>query len=314
MGKTINSLCLKLIYCLYITGKFLGIAPVTYSSNENKLKQSKLLRNISIGFRGVITLALVLFIMTAAINGFKVQTVIFGFYAYTTSTTLLLIVIQIKDGYELIEVINEFLTLNLELKPKKGVSHSQQFGSKFFVMLLTKMATVTYISVSDIPEYLQQTGGMTVVFCLTLTFIWTGTLIFFNIAFLGLMMASEFQSNMFQYLESCWMLKDLEEYSQLSVKFYKVFHKFIRLARAHFLVAFIFYTLSIGLGLSFVVSIGFQNIYKTIGNAIYYSCFIMDVLLFNMAAEFVEKNSYRRNFTKVDILSSDSKQVGLTSN
>lgn len=312
MGKTVNSLSLKLIHCLYITGKFLGIAPVTYIRAENRLKRSKWLTSISMGLRGVIILLLIFLIVSALLKGYKVASIGLAFYAYMLSTTLFLLVIKIKDGTELIEVINEFLALNLELKSKKGVS--QKFGNKFFVMLLTKVITVTFISMSDIPSYMKGTDGKTIAYCMTLTFIWTGTLMFFNFAFLGLMMGSEFQSNMFQYLESCWKLKDLEDYSQLSLKFYKVFHKFIKLARAHFLVAFVFYTLSIGLGLSLVVSTGFENIYKTIVNTIYYTCFIVDVLLFNMAAEFVEKNSYRRNFTKVDILCNDTKQVGFCCN
>ncbi|KAL5280889.1 Gr93c family protein [Megaselia abdita] len=306
----INRLCLKIIYSLYLIGKYFGIVTATYCPVENKVIRSKLLTKIFAGFRTAITFVLV--IVTFAFSDYKYDPVSITFVlqsSLTFSTTLLLIVTQVKGANKLIELINEFISLQLELKSKKGVK--QFFGNTFFVMLFFKVLTNTYLCFVDIPFMFTLPDALSMLMFSGQIFIWSGTLIFFNFAFIGLMCASAFQANMFEYLQNCWKLKEIDEYSELSLRFYKVYKQFLNAVRTHFLMAFIFYTLSIGSGLSLTITSGIENTWLFAHAFLYHSCCIVDVVLFNMAAELVERNSYKRNFSKVDLLTNDTKELDM---
>lgn len=311
MTNFVNRLCLKIIYFHYILGKCLGIVTATYYPAVNKVKRSKRLTKIFAGLRTVI--ALVLMIIVASItarHNLKFDSVTMPFVlqtAFILSTTMFLVVAQIKHADELIGVINEFMALELELKSKRGVN--ERFGNKFFVILLVKMITTTCLCFCDMPLLFQIRNSLTLLLFIAQMFIWSGTLVFFNFAFIGLMMSSAFQDNMFEYLENCWKLKELEEFSLLSLRFYKIFGNFLGLVRTHLLMALIFYTLTTGAGLTMTISIRHKDTYVFVHAVVYYTFCMVDVLLFNMAADLIERNSRKRIFCKVDLLTNDTKQV-----
>lgn len=311
MDNFVDRQCLKIIYFLYNFGKCFGIVTAYYDPETRTVKRSKLLTNLFAGFRTV--LAFVVATVTCLVAYYKLNANAITLVIqniYTFSTTVPLIRAQLKDANALIEVINEFISLVFELKSKKGVH--RLFRNTFFVMLFLKVFTTTLLCICEIPALFYMPDSLSLMLFLGEVFIWCGTLIFFNFAFIGLMMAS-FQANMFEFMENCWKLKELDEYSTLSVRFYRVFHKFLGLVRTHFLMALLFYTVSLGYGLSVTISGQFDNTYFFIQAYTYHTCCIVDVILFNMAADLVERNSRKRNFAKVDFLTNDSKQVGLLS-
>lgn len=308
MTNFINRLSLKVIYFLYILGKCFGIVTATYYPSENRIRKSKLQTKIFAGVRTAVTFLLV--ILTFAFSEYDSESINIPFLlqnAFTLATTSLLVVTQLRDANELISVINEFIVLKLELSTKKGVN--QMFKKTFFVMLLVKVISNTYLCLSDIPLLFTTSDGIAWLLFCSAMFIWGGTLIFFNFAFIGLIMASAFQANMFDYLQNCWKIKEIDEYSKLSLRFYKVFNKFIGLTRIHFLMALIFYTLSIGTGLSITLSSADESTPFVIQAFGYITFCIIDVLLFNMAADLVERSSRKRDFAKVDLLTNDTRQV-----
>lgn len=222
---------------------------------------------------------------------------------------ILLIVSQIMQSQKYIKLINNSIELVDILKVK--LRSENFFEVKTLWLFLLKTLTNIYIILGNILIIVGANYHWTDrVGVINMTILLVVNVIFFNFGFIGLLVSSAFQSNLHKYLQNCKKLKDFQEFSRIYGKFQMVFKEFTQLTQFHFFFAMVFYMVNIAACFTYLI-IEDVEMKQRPSFWVMQICSIIDLTIFNMAADFVETTSRKIHFFKVDFLCNDSMEVSI---
>lgn len=295
---------------MYLLAKFYGIAVFTYEKKSQQLKVSKKYQIIFASFRSI---SLIIYITYIFKCFFEYENIIIKImFLFQKSVvmmiSLLVIISQITKANLYKDLINTTIKMINLMKLK--LQNDDFFDRTFFMMFAIKITTNTYAIFCDFPTIFDfEKHWIDVLGTINLIIIWMANLAFFNFAFIGLLVGSAFYNNFFQYLQQFTKNRDLEEFSKIYNNFKFIFKSFLKLTELHFFFIFLFYMINIGAGLSsLIIGNEANSKWKSLSWG-YQICCIIDLMLFNIAADLVERSSRKNDFHNVDLLRNDSIEV-----
>lgn len=312
MVNRINKVSSQVIRLMYLAGLFFGVSVFIYDKRHGQVEVSKPLQVIFPVIKSISVLSHAVYITaTSYYYESTIFKLIFAAQSFVVfSFAILLVMSQTIQSQKYINIINDSIRMFNALKIKVG--SESFFGGTFLFMFLLKTVTNSYIICCNFPYIFDPsiTWNLRLVM-INMIGLFLANVIFFNFGFIGLLMTSAFQNKLYEYFQSCRKITDFEEFARIYGQFKVIFKRFIQLTEVHFFYAILFYLVNIGVGLSyFIVSNQeFQHRSATLGFQI---CCIIDLIIFNMAADFVEKTSRKMDFFKVDFLCNDSLEVMLS--
>lgn len=309
MSDRLSNISTNVFRFIYWIGRLSGVVVFTYDKRLGQVELSKILRVIFPALKSMCVLIQVVHVvLTFYYYENLISTMMFAAQSFTFFTFSILIVIsQTTHSKKYIDIINDTIKLFKILKIK--VRNESFFDGTFFFLFFVKTITNAYVVFGNFGIFINPEVKLTFrLAIINMTILHLTNVIFLNFAFIGLLLASAFQNNLYNYLRRCSKIKDLEEFSIINAQFKQIFKRFNQLTEIHFLSAILFYLVSISAGLTFIIMEAdqYKNKLSTFGFQI---CCIIDLLNFNMAADLVEKTSTKIDFFKVDLLCNDSLEV-----
>lgn len=295
---------------MYILSKLYGVSVFNYDSISKKISISKKCQIIFPILRSIILLMYLLYFWKLL---YQYENSIFRItFAIQKSVVIviamLLIKSQIFKARQYAQIINKTIRLVGFLNFK--LQTEDFFNRTFFILFATKFTTNSYVILVDLPHIFNfQKHWTDIVGVINLVIVWISNIVFFNFAFIGLLVASAFYENLFKYFQKSVSLREINEFRETYKHFKCIFKSFLLLTELHFFYIYFFYMINMGAGLSYLIINDPESVnYRTLTWG-YQICCIIDLMLFNIAADFVLRSSRKADFHKVDFLRNDSIDV-----
>lgn len=309
MVNRINRISYKILHLLYLIGKLLGIVVFIY---DRRLHQAKISRTHQVLFPAIRSTNIVLYVFFVIELYSQYEKILYKVIfsvqrGIILTISILLIISQTTQSKKYISILNNTFKMIDALKTK--LRSENFFDGTFFLFFSVKTLTNVYVIIADIPYILNsEYSWVHRLFILNMIVVMVANLTFFNFAFLGLLVTSAFQNNFYTYFQQCKKIKDFEEFSQIYTQFKEVFRSFVRLTQFQFLLAIVFYMVNIGALLGLII-FNREEYDRSLSVMGWQFCLLIDLMIFNMAADLVDKTSRKMNFYKVDFLCNDSLEV-----
>lgn len=294
---------------MYWGGLMFGIPVFTYDKRHGQVKLSRPIRVLFPVIKSISALSHIAYnVMALYYYDNIILQITFSAQSFTfVSFSMLLVISQIMQPQKYIDIINESISLVKTVKIK--VRSENFFDRTFLLFVLVKTLTNFYVIFNNIPYIIDSNIPWTVrLAVVNMTVLFLTNVIFFNFGFVGLLVTSALQTNLYEYFQSCTKIRDFEEFSRIYGQFKVIFKQFTKLTELQFFFGILFYLVHFGASLIYLVidEEPSSNKSATLGSQI---CCIIDLMIFNLAADLVEKTSRKMDFFKVDFLCNDSLEV-----